>query len=257
MMNGAQYVESLKKLKPRIFYRGERWRTRTTIPRSRPTSGPRRRRTTWRRAAARRDHDGDVEPRRGEDLPLHPPLLERGRPDQEDRHAAVHRRETGTCFQRCVGLDAINALWSVTYDIDQAKGTDYQKRFRKYLARLQREDLMSAGAMTDSKGDRSLAPWQQADPDLYVRIVERRPDGIVIRGAKTHITGAANSHEIIVMPTLGLPRRGPTTRSPVPCRSTPRGFRSSSAVRATTNGKRRQERSTAERSGGWSAGRAR
>jgi 4-hydroxybutyryl-CoA dehydratase/vinylacetyl-CoA-Delta-isomerase len=67
---------------------------------------------------------------------------------------------------------------------------------------------MSAGATTDVKGDRSLPPWQQPDPDLYVRIVERRPDGIVIRGAKTHITGAVNSHEILVMPTVGLPPEG-------------------------------------------------
>jgi 4-hydroxybutyryl-CoA dehydratase/vinylacetyl-CoA-Delta-isomerase len=64
------------------------------------------------------------------------------------------------------------------------------------------------GAMTDPRGDRSLPPWKQADPDLYVHIVARRPDGIVIRGAKVHITGALNSHEILVMPTLGVPTEG-------------------------------------------------
>ena len=61
---------------------------------------------------------------------------------------------------------------------------------------------MSAGAMTDVKGDRSLPPWQQADPDLYVHIVARKPGGVVIRGAKTHITGAVNSHEVLVMPMI-------------------------------------------------------
>ncbi|HEY5909099.1 MAG TPA: 4-hydroxyphenylacetate 3-hydroxylase N-terminal domain-containing protein, partial [Verrucomicrobiae bacterium] len=68
-----------------------------------------------------------------------------------------------TCFQRCVGLDGINAIWSTTYDLDQAKGTDYHQRFRKFLGEVQRQDLMCAGAMTDVKGDRSLAPWKQAD----------------------------------------------------------------------------------------------
>ncbi len=58
--------------------------------------------------------------------------------------------------------------------------------------------------MTDPKGDRSLPPHAQADPDAYLHIVEQRPDGIVVRGAKAHQTGAVNSHEIIVMPTLAM-----------------------------------------------------
>lgn len=49
---------------------------------------------------------------------------------------------------------------------------------------VQDNDLMIAGSMTDPKGDRSKKPSQQADPDLFVHIVERREDGIVVRGAK-------------------------------------------------------------------------
>jgi len=113
-------------------------------------------------------------------------------------------QKTGACFQRCVGMDAINALWSVTYDIDQAEGTEYHQRFRTYVQYLQENDLVADGAMTDPKGDRGLAPSQQSDPDLYLRIVERRADGIVVRGAKAHQTGACNSHEIIVMPTIAM-----------------------------------------------------
>ena len=113
-------------------------------------------------------------------------------------------QKTGSCFQRCVGMDAINALYSVTYDIDQAKGTDYHERFKKYVQYLQDNDLVADGAMTDPKGDRSLAPHQQPDPDMYLHIVEKRDDGIVVRGAKAHQTGACNSHEIIVMPTVAM-----------------------------------------------------
>jgi len=113
-------------------------------------------------------------------------------------------QKTGSCFQRCVGMDAINALYSVTYEIDQAKGTDYHERFRKYVQYLQDNDLVADGAMTDPKGDRSLAPHEQADPDAYLHVVERRDDGIVVRGAKAHQTGACNSHEIIVMPTITM-----------------------------------------------------
>ena len=111
---------------------------------------------------------------------------------------------TGCCFQRCVGMDALNALDSVTYEMDQILGTPYHQRFRRYVQLVQEGDLVVDGAMTDPKGDRRLAPSQLADPDLYVHIVERRQDGIVARGAKLHQTGALNSHEIIVMPTLAL-----------------------------------------------------
>ncbi|MGE5230017.1 MAG: 4-hydroxyphenylacetate 3-hydroxylase N-terminal domain-containing protein, partial [Deltaproteobacteria bacterium] len=109
-----------------------------------------------------------------------------------------------SCFQRCVGMDAINALYSVTYELDQARGTDYHERFTRYVQYLQDEDIVADGAMTDPKGDRSLPPHQQPDPDVYVHIVERRDDGIVVRGAKAHQTGACNSHEIIVMPTVAM-----------------------------------------------------
>jgi 4-hydroxybutyryl-CoA dehydratase/vinylacetyl-CoA-Delta-isomerase len=113
-------------------------------------------------------------------------------------------QRTGSCFQRCVGLDAINAVYSVTYEIDQAKGTTYHEQFRAYVEYVQENDLVVDGAMTDPKGDRGLAPHQQKDPDLYVHIVERREDGIVVRGAKAHQTGACNSHEALVMPTVAM-----------------------------------------------------
>ncbi len=113
-------------------------------------------------------------------------------------------QHTGTCFQRCVGLDAMNALYIITFDIDKKKGTPYHERFRKFLINVQRNDLMCDGAMTDPKGDRSLSPCNQADPDLYLRIVEEREGGLIVRGAKAHQTGAVNSHEIIVMPTAAL-----------------------------------------------------
>ncbi|OGN95700.1 MAG: 4-hydroxybutyryl-CoA dehydratase [Chloroflexi bacterium RBG_13_51_36] len=111
---------------------------------------------------------------------------------------------TGSCFQRCVGMDALNALSIVTYDIDQKYGTEYNKRFLRYLSYVQDEDLVCCGAMTDPKGDRSLRPAEQGDIDQYLHVVEERPDGIVVRGSKLHQTGAVNSHEIICMPTRAM-----------------------------------------------------
>lgn len=111
---------------------------------------------------------------------------------------------TGCCFQRCVGMDALNALSMTTFDIDKKYGTQYNERFLKYLGYVQEEDLVCDGAMTDPKGDRSLPPHRQSDPDMFLHVVEERKDGIVVSGAKAHQTGAVNSHEIIVMPTITM-----------------------------------------------------
>lgn len=113
-------------------------------------------------------------------------------------------QKTASCFQRCVGMDAANALYSTTFEIDEAYGTSYYENFKKYWAFIQKEDYMVDAAMTDPKGDRGLSPSAQADPDLYLRVVERRPDGVVVRGAKAHQTGMVNSHEVIVLPTVSM-----------------------------------------------------
>ncbi|MEW6673132.1 MAG: 4-hydroxyphenylacetate 3-hydroxylase family protein [Thermodesulfobacteriota bacterium] len=113
-------------------------------------------------------------------------------------------RETGCCFQRCVGMDALNALSIATHAVDQKTGTSYHDRFLNYLDYVQANDLTCDGAMTDAKGDRSLPPSRQPDPDAYLRVIRQTEDGIVVRGAKAHQTGAVNSHEIIVMPTLSM-----------------------------------------------------
>lgn len=113
-------------------------------------------------------------------------------------------QQTAACFQRCVGMDAFNAIFSTTYEMDKTLGTEYHKRFTEYMKFVQDNDLTVDGAMTDPKGDRSLSPSKQEDPDLYLHITEVREDGIVVRGAKAHQTGAVNSHEHLIMPTVAL-----------------------------------------------------
>ncbi len=113
-------------------------------------------------------------------------------------------QKTGCCFQRCVGMDAFNAVFNTTYEIDASNGTQYHERFIRYLKYIQENDLTVDGCMTDARGDRSKAPGQQPDPDAYLRVVERREDGIVVRGCKLHQTGMINSHEILVMPNNSL-----------------------------------------------------
>ena len=111
---------------------------------------------------------------------------------------------TGTCFQRCVGMDAFNALHSVTYEIDEKYNTNYHDKFINFLTKMHEGNFVIGGAMTDVKGDRSKPPHQQADQDLYLRVVNRDDNGVYVSGAKAHQTGCINSHWMVVMPTLRL-----------------------------------------------------
>jgi 4-hydroxybutyryl-CoA dehydratase/vinylacetyl-CoA-Delta-isomerase len=113
----------------------------------------------------------------------------------------------GTCHQRCTGLDCLSTLAIVTYDVDQKHGTNYYNNFIEFLKNLQKHDLAANAGVTDMKGDRSLTPHEQPDKDMFLRVVERRDDGIVVRGAKAHQTGSLSSHEIICLPTRAM-RKG-------------------------------------------------
>jgi len=110
----------------------------------------------------------------------------------------------GGCIQRCMGIDAVNALSVITYACDQENKTDYNVRFIEFLKTFQEKNMVGCCAQSDVKGDRTKRPHEQTDPDLYLRIVERRKDGIVVRGAKAHNTMAPYAEEIIAIPTRFL-----------------------------------------------------
>jgi 4-hydroxybutyryl-CoA dehydratase / vinylacetyl-CoA-Delta-isomerase len=116
----------------------------------------------------------------------------------------VMGQKTASCFQRCAGLDALNTISSITFEIDDAVGTNYHQRFTAFLKYIQEQDLVCSAAMTDPKGDRSLRPGLQKSPDNYLRIIKENENGIIVRGAKAHLTGAINAHEILVFPTRAM-----------------------------------------------------
>lgn len=116
---------------------------------------------------------------------------------------------TGTCFQRCAGLDTVSVLHSITYDIDQKHGTGYHQRYLEFMKLAQKNNIVLGAGMTDPKGDRSKRPSEQADPDLFMHVTRRTKDGLYVTGAKAHMTGGLNSHWICVMPTMNL---GPDDR---------------------------------------------
>jgi 4-hydroxybutyryl-CoA dehydratase/vinylacetyl-CoA-Delta-isomerase len=120
--------------------------------------------------------------------------------DMRQEMALLTSQTVGTCNYRCVGCDALNSLASTTWEMDRDLGTKYNESFNKWLAYAQANDLAVSGAITDAKGDRKKRPSQQDDIDTYVHLVEKRDDGIVVRGIKVSQSGAIGSHETLVLP---------------------------------------------------------
>jgi len=208
LKNGAEYIKSLRRLNPIIYYKGKRIENVTRHPATAPHV--RAAAMTYALASSKeyRDLATTTSHLTGRTISRFTHVHQ----SVEDlikkiKLLRVLGQKTGTCFQRCVGHDGINATYSVAYEIDQKYGTDYFERFKEWLTYIQDENLMVVGAMTDPKGDRSRGPVDQPDPDQYVHIVDRRADGILIRGAKLHMTGGVNSHEILVMPTTAMDER--------------------------------------------------
>jgi 4-hydroxybutyryl-CoA dehydratase / vinylacetyl-CoA-Delta-isomerase len=104
----------------------------------------------------------------------------------------------GLPFGKDIGTDCLNAIMATA---NQMGKPEYSERARNYLEYLRKNDLMLCGAVTDVKGDRSKVPSQQIHPDYYVHVVDQNKDGIIVKGAKIHITGAPAANEILVVPT--------------------------------------------------------
>ena len=205
MKTGQEYMDSLRQLKLNIYFRGKKVENPVDHPAIRPHIN-----------SAAVTYDFAFKPE-FEDLATATSHLTG---QKINRFTHIHMstddlvkkvkllraiaQQTGTCFQRCVGFDAMNAVYSVTYEMDEKLGTGYHAKFVEYLTYIQAEDLMVTGGMTDPKGDRNLPPSKQPGPDMFLHVVEKRSDGIVVRGAKAHQTGSVNSHEMLVMPTAAL-----------------------------------------------------
>ena len=115
-------------------------------------------------------------------------------------------RKVGMCIQRCMGVDSLNAVNAVSFEADKQNNgaTEYHKNFLKWLEYYQNNDLVGSCAQTDVKGHRLKRPIEQADPDSYLHVVEKKKDGIVVRGCKVHISEASIADEIMVVPTRAI-----------------------------------------------------
>ena len=194
LMTPAQYVESLRDGRV-TFWDGERIDDITTHPRfqlpikivaedyvyDESEYGKLRR---YEAEDGQQAHRIYQIPRSEEDLAVRVELMQ---------HTSIGTLVTGVYM----------ALMSVKDDVAKVN-PQYAANIERMYNYCRDNDLRAAEVITDPKGDRKRRAHQQDDPDLYVRIVERRADGIVVRGAKLHITAASLVHELVVMPTKGM-----------------------------------------------------
>ncbi|SDT84929.1 4-hydroxyphenylacetate 3-hydroxylase N-terminal domain-containing protein [Desulfobacula phenolica] len=208
LMTKDQYIESLRKLNPVVYMFGERITDVVDNPRLR--AGIEATGATYEVAEMDEYRDLAITTSPLINEPVNRFTLPPGSIDDLVHRVKLNRaiaNHVGTCHQRCTGLDCLSALSIVTYDVDQKHGTSYNQNFTEFLKYMQKNDLTANAGVTDLKGDRSKGPTQQADDEMYLKIVERRSDGIVVSGAKVHQTGSLSSHEIIVLPTRAM-RKG-------------------------------------------------
>ena len=208
LMTKAEYIESLRKLKPTVYMSGEKIENVLDNPRLR--AGIEATGATYELAEIPEYRKLIVTQSKLIDEPINrfnnPPTSVADLVARVKINRLLGQR-VGTCFQRCTGQDCLVALSLTTYDVDLKYGTQYNKRFLEFLKYMQKNDFTANAGVTDVKGDRNLSPKEQPDKDVYLHVVEKREDGIIVRGAKCHQTGSLSAHEIIVLPTRAL-RKG-------------------------------------------------
>ncbi len=198
----GQYLESLRRLRPNIYKFDQLIKDVTTHPATRRTVEGH----GWTFKAAQdpelREKVTTTSHLTGEPISRYLSVIRA----PEDMYANSDLKRlmfhlTGTCTGgRCAGWNALNSMFITTWEMDRDLGSNYHRRFLSWLTQAQAGDITVAGALTDAKGDRTKKPSQQEDQDVYLHVADKRPDGLVVRGAKLMICGVAAANEIFVLP---------------------------------------------------------
>lgn len=198
----GQYLERMKALKPKAFVGGEEIHDLLSDPNTRPIIN-----------TVAKTYELAADPRFQDAMTAESPLtgervsrlnhVAQSIQDLEQRLELTRlmTQSTGTCCGRCGGCSGLNTLAAATYAMKVDGKGEYHGRFMDFLRYIHEGDLSCNAATTSPKGDRSRPPKEQ-DPDLQLRVVEKKKDGIVLRGAKAHQTSAIGVDEMIVYPGM-------------------------------------------------------
>ena len=201
-----QYLDSLREQHPEVYARGEKIESVVDHPLFQATL------TCWGTWIFRAAHDPEL----AEAMVASPDL--NGEASHVFWHMATNKEDllqnlwaarrlserSPLSGYASIGRDELQALLVVSHQLDADRGSDYYPRVLDYVKRFQREQVMTAAAVTDVKGDRGKRPADQDDPDMYLRVVDRTQDGIVVRGAKAHTSGSVVSNELVIIPQRAM-----------------------------------------------------
>ena len=206
MKTGAQYIEEMKKMRPNVYKWGELIEDVTTHPA-----------TASAIQTIANCYDASFAPETeaiytttsvltGKKIHRWNSLMQS--PEDIVGNALMKRdayRKCGSCpGAKCAGWTIVNALWGVTYDMDNENGTNYHERLKNFALFMEENSLSTCGALTDAKGNRATKAAVQENPDVYLRVVETRDDGVVIRGYKNQICGTVSAQYILAIPTTAF-----------------------------------------------------
>jgi len=200
-----EYIDSLRKLKPVVYIHGQREKNPVDHPIIMAAIKTIAKTYELRNDPKYKEYMRVKSHLTGEWINRYQHIIQS--PEDIIKKAKMQRllnQHVGACAMRCIQVDGLNVLSNLTHGIDQEHGTEYHARFNKYLEHIQETDLMCGIGATDPKGDRSLRPEQQKDPDAFLHVVKERPDGIIVRGAKLHQTGALTCHYMKIFPSHAM-----------------------------------------------------
>jgi 4-hydroxybutyryl-CoA dehydratase/vinylacetyl-CoA-Delta-isomerase len=198
----ADYVASLKKLRPNVYKFGEKIEDVTTHPATRRVVESHARAYDAAHAPALSALFTTTSALTGEKIHRHNSLMQSAEDViSNSKFKREMYRLTGTCTGGvCAGWNAMNTMWAITHEVDSVLGTGYHERLKDWALRAEAEGWTVAGALTDAKGNRALKASQQPDLDSNLRIAGVQENGIILRGAKLMICGVAASNEIFLLP---------------------------------------------------------
>lgn len=197
-----EYIESLKNVKPNVYIAGKKIENTLESPYLKTTLNNMALGYDWANDPQYENLVTNISPFTGEKVSFWTHI----RKDPDDLGQLVRAINTFSSKYLCTMCMSmgLGSLWAATWDMDQAKGTEYHQRFKKFYAELQKNDLRFVLGVMDPKGDRTLSPSKQPDPDLFLRVVEKRQDGIIVNGAKMHTTSAPVAHYFVASPSRVL-----------------------------------------------------
>jgi 4-hydroxybutyryl-CoA dehydratase/vinylacetyl-CoA-Delta-isomerase len=203
IFTGAEYRESLKALSPEVYVRGERINDVATHPLLRQTVNHIASGYDLIVEPEMRDRMILRSPISGEEIPR---LLMHIQQEKEDLFIKAELTREISSQRICTGCGSnmLSVTWAMIHDIDAAHGTDYLDRYKNFIIKLHKTGCPPfAWCMMDPKGDRMLSPSQQQKP-TDLRIVKRKPNGIVVSGSKLHTTLGPGAHHVVVVPCRAL-----------------------------------------------------